>query len=365
MLNLLKRGLSPNSTETSEEKKVKTDESIQTDSMEELGSKSDKSPQDDDSVTSSSSDSDSSGSETESSDEGEEEDLAKKCEKIQIPDGTPEWGKLMFGILQQVQGDLKSLCKSNKSTKKKLKSVSEKNNATSQLATSLAKKVITLETTSNLLQEQHCELKEKILDLEFRQRRNNLVFDGLPEVRNETDYDCFQKVLYIIRNIPGINTSNVKIDRCHRLGSGKNRAIIACFNWYGDVTAILRGRRNLPRGVFVSEDYPMEWIDRRRVLRPIYNQLIKNSGFTGKVYLNRDKLIVDGKVYSAGPISNLAELQPILSLASTCEERSDSVIAFHGIHSVYSNFHPAPFKVNNKDLCKFGTVYTVGKGCLV
>ena len=50
----------------------------------------------------------------------------------------------------------------------------------------------------------------------------------------------------------------------------------------------------------------------------------------------------------AGPISNLSELNNLLDLASTCEKRSNDCIVFHGIHSVFSNFHPAPFRLGEK-----------------
>ena len=162
------------------------------------------------------------------------------------------------------------------------------------------------------------------------------------------DYDCFQKILYVIRSLPGIQANNVKVDRCHRLGSGgKMRSIIACFNWYGDVTAILRGKTRLPKGVFVSEDFPMEWVDRRRVLRPLFMKLKDMEEYKTSTFLTKDKLIVKGKAYSAGPISNLADLNTLFDLSTTCERKEGDTLAFHGIHSVYSNFHPAPYKYNN------------------
>ena len=49
------------------------------------------------------------------------------------------------------------------------------------------------------------------------------------------------------------------------------------FNWYHDVQVILRNRKLLPRGIYVNEDLPEDWVDRCRVLKPIFNAAKKKD----------------------------------------------------------------------------------------
>lgn len=105
---------------------------------------------------------------------------------------------------------------------------------------------------------------------------------------------------------------------------------------------ILEQRSYLPSGVFVNEDYPEEWKERRRLLRPILN-LAKGSTFRDSTFLTRDKLIVDGKQFTVSPYNNLTELPADLTPAKSCEQRDSHTIAFLGPHSVFSNFHKASF----------------------
>ena len=299
---------------------------------------------------------DSETSSSEDSDSEDEESDSSNDEKDKIDfENTAQSGKAIFDLVKLLRKDIQKLTTKCDATTDSVKQVKKDGALTAELTAKLAKKVLTLESENIELRVKTQDMKEKLLDLEFRQRRNNLVFDGIPEVRNETDYDCFQKILYVIRAIPGINVDAVRIDRCHRLGAmeisqgsrrPRPRAIIVCFNWFGDVTSILRNKQKLSNGVFVTEDFPTEWIDRRRVLRPLFQKLKNMEEYKTKTSLSRDKLIVSGKVYTAGPVSNINELNNILDLSSTCERRDDQTIAFHGIHSVFSNFHPAPFRQN-------------------
>ena len=93
------------------------------------------------------------------------------------------------------------------------------------------------------------DIQEKIADLEFHQKRNNLIFEGFPEQKNESDIDLFNRLMDCLSTI--IDTTGVRVARCHRLGAkrpGYNRPIIANFPWYGDVTAILNAKMHLPKG---------------------------------------------------------------------------------------------------------------------
>ena len=60
-------------------------------------------------------------------------------------------------------------------------------------------------------------LKEKLLYLEYRQRRSNLIFEGIGDSHGETDADCLKKLQFALSGIQGLDAENFKVDHCHRL----------------------------------------------------------------------------------------------------------------------------------------------------
>ena len=94
-------------------------------------------------------------------------------------------------------------------------------------------KVNLLQHNIEMLKTQNTTLNEKLLKLEFHQCRNNLVFSGQP------------------------------------------RPIITNFLWYGDVTSMLKVKSKLPSGVYINEDSPSEWIECRKLLRPVMKEDLK------------------------------------------------------------------------------------------
>lgn len=252
----------------------------------------------------------------------------------------PAWAQALFNKLEQVET-------LSTKTKEAIETVVKANTNLTSTVTSLKQSVTNLESERINLQNENIDLRERLIKLEFHQRRNNLVFEGIAEASSlESGRDCYEKIMQCLTHLPDINLIDMRIDRCHRLGpktGNRSRPIIAKFNWYGDLMEILNKRSYLPSGVFVSEDFPEEWVDRRRMLRPILNQAKSKPKYKNCSFLTRDKLIIDGKQYTVAPFNNLAQLPPDLKASSSCEVRNDNVIAFLGPHSVFSNFHPAKF----------------------
>ena len=215
----------------------------------------------------------------------------------------------------------------------------------------MERKLAKVEKRNTTLESENLELKEKLLDLEYRQRRNNLVFEGIPDSEKETDIQCMNKLRNVLNGIPGLDTQKFCIDRCHRLDgpfhAKSTRRVICAFNWYYDVQCILRNRKQLPRGIYVSEDLPEEWIDRRKILKPLYNAAKKTDALKARTHLSKDKLIIDGKSFSAGPHSNYSEASSFVDLQSTCQRSDSQKIIFLGPHSPFSNLFLMNFSVNN------------------
>ena len=92
--------------------------------------------------------------------------------------------------------------------------------------------------------------------------RNNLVFDGIPEDKGETDPSCYEKIWDILAALPNINVNEIYIAKCHRLGhfqKGFSRGIISNFHWYGDLTEIMNKRQYLLPSIYGKYDHLEEW----------------------------------------------------------------------------------------------------------
>ena len=103
------------------------------------------------------------------------------------------------------------------------------------------------------------DLESRIDTLEDYSRRDNLLFFGFEEQKNE---DCTEKVKHLICNkilAHDRHAKDIDFVRVHRLGrykAGSKRPIIARFKDYGCKTAVLKSRRNLAgMKLLVTEDF--------------------------------------------------------------------------------------------------------------
>ena len=233
--------------------------------------------------------------------------------KLDLPDGTPDWGIRMLEILQ---GEFRQMSR-------QLTNVENRSAENTDQVHTMAQKLAKVEKKNQDLVDENSQLKEKLLDLEYRQRRNNLLFEGIQDSNRESDIECMNKLRRALRGIPGLEEDEFKIERCHRIDGkfniNKTRRIICCFNWYYDVQCILRNRKSLPSGIFVSGDLPEEWLDCCKVLKPIFNAAHKSETLKEKTFLSKDKLIIDGKTYTA---HTAIESNAVLDVPGTCQ-RSD------------------------------------------
>ena len=261
------------------------------------------------------------------------------------------WGKFLYEQMNHNYTQLKNTLDAN---------IIETKEATAVIG-KISASVSKLIQENRLLKEQNTNLNEKLLKLEYHQRRNNLLFDGFEEVYGETDTDCYSKVRLAIADLyeddPEIDgepvptayekAGKITVNRIHRDGPytrGRKRPIIVNFQWFGDVRFILENKKKLPTDIYVNEDFPIEIRQRRRVLRPILKKALSLSRYKGKVKLKFDKLIVNGIPYSMG---NLRDLPKDLCPSDNCQEENDDYIGFLGLHSPFSNFYQCSFKLNN------------------
>ena len=255
-----------------------------------------------------------------------------------LPAETPNWG---IKLLEIIQGQFKSVCK-------QISSVETKTNKTSKDIKQMEKRLAWVEDQNCFLENENKDLKEKLLDTEYHQKINNLIFEGIRDQKDETDSQCSTKVWGCLRNIPDLDTDDFKINKCFRLDGpyhkNTNRRVLSTFNCYQDSQKVLHHQKNLPRGVFIHEDFPEEWVNHRKVLKPLFNAAKWIETLKYKTHLSKDKLIIDGKVYST---SNVMDANSFIDIPATCQRTDSDKIVFLGIHSIFSNFYQTDLTVNN------------------
>ena len=130
----------------------------------------------------------------------------------------------------------------------------------------LMDKLISMEISQNELQSKQANIEEKMIDLQWRGMRENLLFTGIDEpVLQRGEYENAEQTLRLfLRNEMGID-DEIPLDRVHRIGKFRPdqqypRTIIAKFERYRDKEFVRKKAPltlvNKPFGV--NEHYPIE-----------------------------------------------------------------------------------------------------------
>ena len=240
------------------------------------------------------------------------------------------------------------------------------NTAIEGLTTTLNNVVLKNATLENKLSEFECEneklknelsdMKSQILYMESQSRRNNLIFDGVEENENETWEVTEGKIIDILaRNLDIENANLLMIERAHRLGKKKAvnvgqktvkpRQIIVKFSHFKDRQRIWLNKTKLKgKPVKIFEDYPEQIRSNRQTLWPYYQAARSLENFTS-VSLNQDKLFLNNKLYT---VKNLHEIPECLKPEKRAVKSNDDTIVFFSKHSIFSNFHRMPVRIEGQ-----------------
>ena len=149
------------------------------------------------------------------------------------------------------------------------------------------------------LEQLNSTLNNRVIDLQARSMRDNLIFYNVKESDGENTTALIHDIL---ENTLGIeNAKTMKIDRSHRMGKKqgttrtKQRAIVAKFNYFQDKERVLANVKKFKgSGMAVSEQFPDEIIKERKRLYPEFKKA-KEQG--KRVKLVRNRLYIDGQLY--------------------------------------------------------------------
>lgn len=203
----------------------------------------------------------------------------------------------------------------------------------------LKKKLEILEGENTVLHSELKKLKDRVIDQENRNRRNNLEFEGVLEDPGETNVILENKIKSLLQKKVGIQLGPYDIDRCHRIGppaQGRLRTVIVRFLCYKQREEVWRGRTKLKgTNVYVNESFAPETKAKRRVLTPYLMAARKQEV---KASLVVDKLRIEKTTYK-----NVKDIPNQYSPIHTQFE-GDTVL-FYGKNSPLSNFHSCNFTI--------------------
>ena len=168
-----------------------------------------------------------------------------------------------------------------------------------------------LKLTEGLLTQAQTKIKmqdEKILDLQSRSMRDNIVIRGIGEDENESWDTTRNKVVDFMKTELKIhNADKSMIDRAHRIGmktpeATKPRSIVAKFTSSDAKSAVYKNVKNLAgkNNFSIQEQLPAEIQERRNRLWPMFKEAktkYKDDKKT-KVSWSYDKLKIGNKLHS-------------------------------------------------------------------
>ncbi|CAG2228774.1 unnamed protein product [Mytilus edulis] len=164
------------------------------------------------------------------------------------------------------------------------------------------------------LQNENYELRDRIVDIQTRSMRDNLIFRGIPDVSDtKQPENTEEKLQTFLTNELGIE-NNIPFHVVHRLKPRRDRGprgIVAKFEKRKDREMVMAAAREKFKErdtqFRVHEQFPAEVIQRRRELVPI----MKDARQKGHVaHLRDDKLFIDNKRFFPHPPPQMPHRPP-------------------------------------------------------
>ena len=206
------------------------------------------------------------------------------------------------------------------------------------------------------LKKENSQLKERLLCIETQQLKNNIIINGVAEVKWEPYeitktrvYETLASALSKADLMASMEEARkIELIGCSRIGRYQmNRAwpISVTFAKYDDKENVMKNKRNLPGGVYINDKYPAEINKNRDKLRPILRLVKGLPQYHDKCKLPGDHLIINSITYTVDEINKLPNnLAPYLAVQKENAEH----IVFHRELSPWSNFHRSLFVLNGQ-----------------
>ena len=222
-----------------------------------------------------------------------------------------------------------------------------------ELTADLQGKIDDLALENNRLKRNQCQsdlkintLTDRIVSLESQMRRDNLKFLNIKTQNVDEQMNCEEIILALCRDM-NILLESKDIVRAHTIGPKVDdcQAIIVKFQHFKDKMRILKAKGRFREiGILVVEDFPVEVLERRKTFSPVIKAAYDSNG-KYRARLVKDKLLLNGRLYTTDEISNLpAELQS----ASNSTITRDDITAFFTYRSPLSNHYPCQIEIEDQ-----------------
>ena len=228
---------------------------------------------------------------------------------------------------------------------------------------SLETENILLKSKVSVMEGEHKKMKSKLDQIEDRSLRQCIIIKGIKE--DEWEKECtnrekiYKELSYLVspdrtfKDKPEEHKYRLKMAKqleircCKRIGKynkDRPRPLSVELLRMEDMEFILLNKTKLRKGVYADKEYPFEIERKRKILRPILTAAKKQKKFRKRCKLERDELVIKGKHYNVNTINTLPKsLKP----AKISSRTNDEVYGYFGELNPLSNFHHAPFTVDN------------------
>ena len=197
---------------------------------------------------------------------------------------------------------------------------------------------------------------EQLIAQECYSRRNNLLFDGVPESPDENLHVTMATIISKM----DIDATSVSMIGCHRVPSGhhiasrvKPRPVIIKFLRFEDRKRLWSSRHKSSKTVSIREDYPQVVQRRRQALWPYMKAAHQGdpSNPSGEVnaYLRVDKLFINNQKFTHDMTSSIPAYITDRVNNPPSMKCNDETTVFFTKTSPLSNFHASTFKVDDQN----------------
>ena len=189
-----------------------------------------------------------------------------------------------------------------------------------------------------ILEEQLKKEREMRINLEYEQKKSNLICSGLPEDM-KTKKNPMERIMMVEDVLkPKLDLNDLGIIKCstinsHATSKGGSTALVQ-FRSIEEREKVWANRRKLKgTNLILREDLPQEMANRAKKLAPIMAEARRQKV---KAHLVKDKLYINDKMYTC---DTLKDLPPSLLPSTTATKIEDNHMFFFSHHTPLSNFH--------------------------
>ena len=208
------------------------------------------------------------------------------------------------------------------------------------------------EARSERLEQTLDQLKEEVLNINSRSMRDNLVFQNIKDVEDETSEQTKAKLLTFMETTLKVKNAKqvINVDRVHRMGKkfqNKDRPIVAHFtDSTSKETVQKQGPKLKDTNYYMNEQYPAEIEERRRKCRQQKKEVLEKNA-DAKCFIRYDKLYVNGQLYR-----DLQEEKFTFSSYDVTKSKDIEVVSSDSVTAEGSVFQGFAARIDNPDQVK-------------